>query len=149
MITPPNVDPTDAVTAARTASEYWEALFRVWPIALTGGCVGVIMHMKEILGSKGFWKKIALTCSEWTMGGSAAAAVGLLWPFAVTVCPLPGGVEINPAAELGLCGFIGGAMGMKLFRLSCTLITAITHWFARRVLGYDEACGECEKSIRS
>lgn len=103
------VNPDDINTAAQ-AADYWDVLVKRWPVSVVGGFVGVLMHSKEIFSYPGWRKRCSLIALQWTTGAvaamTAAILVGVAWPEATH----------QAEAEMGLGGFIGGTLGMGVFR---------------------------------
>ncbi len=112
-------DPDNFNTATH-AADYWDVLLRRWPVSVIGGFVGVILHSRDIFSYPGWRKRCSLVGLQWTTGAAAAMAaailVGLCWPEAAH----------QAEAEMGLGGFIGGSLGMGVFR-----------FFAKRVFSVD------------
>ncbi len=98
--------PGELDTIARTASDYWDILSRIVPIAVVGGVVAMVVNILRIAYERTWMRRLLALVSVVSVGcvSAGAAALGLKL-FLLTP---------TPEVEL-LAGAIAGSSGQKIF----------------------------------
>lgn len=134
------IDPNDATQAGRSAMEYWDVIFQLWPIALLGGLAGMGFHHRKVLRFKSRRSRLLYLISEFIFGSMGAVAIALCFPALSSVMP---GTLINDIRmELGVCSFLGGCFSQSVLRLIAY------KFFGVKVDAFEETPGGCEKCCR-
>lgn len=119
--------PNDLDAIVRTASDYWEVLYRIVPIAVVGGVVAMIVNIIRIAHERTWARRALATVSVVCVGcvSAAAAALGLK-----LFLPNP-----TPEIEL-LAGAIAGSSGQKIFDI-----------YARKLFGFRSQISDPEPAL--
>ncbi len=111
------------IEAARTASDYWDVLARIVPIAFVGGIVAVCVNLLRIMHEHTILRKLCTFIAVISIGCVSAGVAAL-------------GIELfvqtaTPEIEL-LFGAIAGSSGQRIFDMYAKRLFGVHHFSGHR-----------------